>query len=68
MKNKIVKLCKQLIAVSSTSENQQSLKKVIELAKKELQGYTIEDFEKNSIPSVLVYNTKKKAEEIQNNS
>ncbi|MFA6006025.1 MAG: M20/M25/M40 family metallo-hydrolase [Patescibacteria group bacterium] len=51
----IVKLAKDLIAIPSTKENPQALKDVLERALQEVSEYTIERFEKNGVPSALVY-------------
>ncbi len=54
----IVQLAKKFISVPSTADNPEKLKEVLNIAKKELQGYfPIEEFESNGIPSLLVHNT-----------
>lgn len=54
----ILPLAKKLIAVPSTADNPEALKKALNLAKKELQGYfAIEEFESNGMQSLLVHNT-----------
>ncbi|PIS16030.1 hypothetical protein COT62_00565 [Candidatus Roizmanbacteria bacterium CG09_land_8_20_14_0_10_41_9] len=58
MINQIISLSKKLIEVPSVQENKKALKKVLEVAKKELKEFTIEEFEKNSVPSLLVYHGK----------
>lgn len=54
----ILDLSKQLISIPSTKENPKELKKVLEIAKKELKDFTIEEFEKDGISSILAYNSK----------
>lgn len=59
--NHILPLAKKLIWISSTADNNTALKNVLDIAKKELQGYfPIEEFESNGIPSILVHNTNKR--------
>ncbi len=60
MKNDILSLAKKLISVPSTKENPQDLIKVLELAKKELNGFSSESFVKNGVHSLLVFNTDKR--------
>lgn len=55
MKHAILDLAKKLIAVASTKDKPEELKRVIEVAIKDLSGFTVERFEKKGIPSVLVY-------------
>lgn len=60
MTSRILSLSKQLISIPSTKENPSQLKKVLEVAKKEIgPGFTVEKFEKNGVPSLLFYNTPK---------
>ncbi len=58
MINKIQSFTKQLISIPSTKENPDMLNKVLEIAKKELIGYTIEKFNKDGVPSLLAYKDK----------
>lgn len=58
MLNQILNLSKKLISIPSTKENPKELKKVLEVALKEVKEYKIERFEKDNIPSALVYNSK----------
>lgn len=53
----ILSLSQHLISIASTKDNPQVLNKTLEVAKKELKGYTIEQFEKDGVPSLLAYNT-----------
>lgn len=55
MTETILSLAKSLIAVESVKEKPQMLYKVLETALKPLQGFTIERFKKNGVPSALVY-------------
>ena len=55
MLKKILSLSKSLISLPSTKNNPLILKKVINLVKDELKGFTIEEFEKDGNPSILVY-------------
>ncbi|HSW87563.1 MAG TPA: M20/M25/M40 family metallo-hydrolase [Candidatus Saccharimonadales bacterium] len=57
----ILKLSKRLIAVPSTLDNLAGLEEVLEIAKKELEGYfAMEEFENNGISSLLIHNTNKR--------
>src|SRR5579883_1809823 len=57
----ILKLSKKFIAVQSTHNNPSGLYDVLEIAKKELEGYfAMEEFASNGIPSLLVHNTNKR--------
>lgn len=53
----ILDLTKKLISIPSTKENPESLKGVLKVAKNELAGFEYKEFESNSIPSLLFYNT-----------
>ncbi len=55
MKKYLINLSKSLILIPSTKANLSMLKKVLNAALKEVKEYTIEYFEKNQIPSALVY-------------
>jgi len=54
----ILSLTKSLISIPSVKDNTKSLKEALDIAKKELTGFTIEEFESNKIPSLLVYSQK----------
>lgn len=54
----IINLTSSLISIPSTKENLSALKKVLDEALAELKEFTIEKFEKNNIPSILVYRGK----------
>lgn len=57
----ILKLSKKFISVSSTLANPSGLQEVLNIAKKELEGYfAMEEFESNGIPSLLIHNTNKR--------
>jgi succinyl-diaminopimelate desuccinylase len=58
MLDDILTLTKQLVIIPSTKENNTKLYKVLDVAKKELTGFTIEEFEQNNTPSILVYSGK----------
>lgn len=58
MLRRIILLSKQLISIPSTKENPKKLEKVLDTAKKELQEFMIEEFEKDDIRSIIVYNSK----------
>lgn len=58
MLSKILSLSKRLISIPSTTENPKELYRVLEVAKKELKGFTIEEFEKDRVPSLLAYKEK----------
>ena len=60
MKTQILNLSKKLIAIPSTKDNPEALQKTLDVIKKELKGFTVEEFESNGIPSLLAYNTKKR--------
>ena len=61
MLNKILSFTKQLIAIPSTKENPEELKKVLEVAEREIgEGFTVERFESNNTPSLLFYNSPKR--------
>lgn len=61
----IIKLSKNLIAIPSISTDKQSLHTVLNVAKKELSGFTIEEFESNKIPSFLTYVGDKRPEKFK---
>ncbi|NTU73564.1 M20/M25/M40 family metallo-hydrolase [Candidatus Roizmanbacteria bacterium] len=58
----VLDLTKQLITVPSTKDTPDKLKEVLEIAKKELEGFTIEEFEKDGVPSLLAYAGEKRPE------
>ncbi len=55
MIKQIIKLTESLISLPSTKDNPKALKEVLKVAEKELEGYTIEWFEKDGVPSLLAY-------------
>src|SRR3989344_1928665 len=58
MINKIINLSQKLITVPSISDSKKEVARVLKTAENDLKGYTLERFEKNGYPSILVYNTK----------
>ncbi|MFH0773229.1 MAG: M20/M25/M40 family metallo-hydrolase [bacterium] len=60
MMNKIMSLTKQLIAIESTDKKKDKLQEAIDVCAKELDGYTIETFNQNAHPSILVYSAKQR--------
>jgi succinyl-diaminopimelate desuccinylase len=62
MKNNLFNLIKDLIIIPSTKSNPQYLKQVLNQALEELKDFTVEYFEKEEMPSVLVYPQKKRPE------
>lgn len=58
MKDKILQLTKKFISIRSTSDNPKALEEILELSLSYLKEFTIERFEKNSVKSALVYNSK----------
>lgn len=56
MQQQILDLSKQLMAVESIDSKKDKLQEVIEVAKKHLEGFTIEEFiNENKRPSILAY-------------
>ncbi|PIY68516.1 hypothetical protein COY90_05600 [Candidatus Roizmanbacteria bacterium CG_4_10_14_0_8_um_filter_39_9] len=55
MIDQILSLSKKLISIPSTKDNPQGLSDVLDIAKNELTGFTIEEFESRGIKSILVY-------------
>ncbi len=60
MKDAILSLTKKLISIESTKENPKALWDVLNLCKNELTGFTIQEFESNNIPSILVHSGPKR--------
>lgn len=60
MINNIVSVTKNLVSIKSTPENKKALDEILRTALANLKGFTVEQFEKNGVKSVLVYNTKKR--------
>ena len=60
MIKKIVDLTKQLVSFKTTSDNYGELNKAVNFIKKELDDFLIEEYEKNKIKSLLIYNHKPK--------
>ncbi len=57
MNDQILSLTKKLIAFPSESNNREACLEILELAQKELQGFSFTPFAKNGIPSLLYTNT-----------
>lgn len=55
MEQKILNLAQKFIGVESVESNKKALDKVLDIAKYELSGFTIEEFERNNKKSILVY-------------
>jgi len=55
MLNKILSLTQSLISLPSTRDNKKALNEVLDLVLKQVSDFTIERFEKDGYPSVLVY-------------
>lgn len=60
MNTQIIELAEKLISIPSETQNKKELEKIIRLCEKELVGFTIERFEKNGFPSLLIYSAKKR--------
>jgi len=60
MIKKIIDLTKQLVSYKTTSDNYEDLNKAINSIKKELNDFLIEEYEKNKIKSLLIYNHRPK--------
>lgn len=58
-------LAKALIQVPSTKDHKDKLHEALDVAKKELEGFTIEEFESKGIPSILVYTGDKRPEKFK---
>ncbi len=59
MQQNILKLARSLISIPSVHENSQGLKVILEVAKKELRGFHIGEFESGGVTSILFSNTTK---------
>jgi succinyl-diaminopimelate desuccinylase len=58
--SEILSFARKLLLVPSFTGNAIEINEALNLAKKELEGYAYEFFEKNSIKSLLYFNTKKR--------
>lgn len=58
-------LAEEFIRVPSTADNPQGLKDVLEVAKTALEGFPIESFETNGVPSLLVSNVAEEKKEFK---
>lgn len=65
MINKILSLSKEFISIKSISDNPVELKRVLDRALTELDGFTIEKFEKEECHSALIYLGKKRPEKFK---
>lgn len=54
----ILELAEKLIAIPSTSDNPEALKKILEVCKAELKEFNYKEFEKDNIFSLIFYNSK----------
>ena len=61
----LLNLTKELITIPSTEDNKPALKEVLKIASKDLTEFTVEKFDKNQMPSLLIYNTDKRPEKFQ---
>lgn len=60
MKDKILKLTKQLMAIHTTKDNKKGFDQVLEIIKKELRSdFVIEEFENEGVKSLLIHNAKR---------
>lgn len=58
MQSQLVSLTKEFIELESAPGNPRALEQILEAALSRLDGFTIERFEHNSVPSALVYSAK----------
>src|SRR3990167_8779835 len=58
MEKQILELAKRLIAVNSTKDEPNGLKEVLAIAKKDLTGFSVKEYESNGVPSLIFYNSK----------
>lgn len=58
----ILSLSRELITIESIADKPEELNRAIEICVSHLPDFTIEHFEKNGKPSVLIYNSKKRPE------
>ncbi len=58
----VIDLAKELIRIASVKGDTNALKNVIATAVAPLEGFTVEHFERNGVPSVLVYSGKSRPE------
>ncbi len=58
MLKNILSLTKKLISIKSTFDSPKALEEILELSLLHLKGFTIEQFKKNGVKSILVYNSK----------
>jgi len=65
MDTQILEFLKQLIAVESVDTKKEKLQEVIDVAVKQLDGFTIERFNQNNHPSILAYVGNKRPEKFK---
>ncbi len=65
MFDSVLTLAKNLITIRSTHENAEELREVLQIARNALNGNTVEEFERNGIPSLLAYNTPGRPEQFK---
>ena len=63
--SKLLKITKDFVAIKSTELNKKGLQEAINLAKNHLADFQIEEFEKNDIKSLLVYNSKERPKKFE---
>lgn len=56
--NSVVNLSQQLIKIPSTKDKPKNLVKILDVIKKQLSDYKVEEFNSKGIPSLLAYNSK----------
>lgn len=65
MIDSIVALSKKLIAIKTNPHNRPALEEALAVVEKELQGFTIEKFERNGYKSILAYHAKTRPEQFK---
>ncbi len=63
--DKIIEFSKKILSIKSTADNNDGLIQVIDLCKAKLSNFTIEEFERNNKPSILVYKEKSRPEKFK---
>lgn len=62
MGSQVLELTKKLVAIESIDLRRDKLQEVIDIATKQLDGYTVEQFSNNGRPSILAYRGDKRPE------
>ena len=65
MSTQVLDLTKQLVAIESIDTKKDKLQEVIDVAVKQLEDYTVEKFNQNGRPSILVYSGNKRPEKFK---